>query len=159
MFTGKGEVTQDDIRGSGHLINMARSVIGVWLVQTEAEPDPNGPRIMAVIKSNYGRKPKPIGYEVLSDANGNPKIFYRDAPMPYKEPTKVELCAEWIIDTLETEGKPMQPKELESMAAKEGFKRDCFYTAHKLLEKDRQVVDTHGQKTPENKWKLTTKLP
>ena len=88
MFTGKGEITQDDIRGSGHLINMARSAIGVWLVQTAAEPDPNGPRVMAVIKSNYGRKPKPLGYEVLSDANDNPKNFLWGCAKAIQRPVK-----------------------------------------------------------------------
>lgn len=157
MFTGKGEITQDDIRGSGHLINMARSAIGVWMVQTAAEPDPNGPRVMAVIKSNYGRKPKPLGYEVLSDANDNPMIFFGDAPKPYKEPSKADQCAEWLLDTLEAEEKPMQPKELMAMALQEGFKRDAFYKAHKQLEKEGQVMDTHGQQHPENTWKLIRK--
>jgi len=159
MFTGKGEITQDDIRGSGHLINMARSAIGVWMVQTAAEADPNGPRIMAVIKSNYGRKPKSLGYEVLSDANGNPMIFFGDAPKPYKEPTKAELCAEWITDTLEAEGKPMQPKELEARAAQEGFKRDTFYSAHKFLEKSGRIQNTLGPKVTGNEWRLTPKPP
>jgi hypothetical protein len=159
MFAGKGEITQDDIRGSGHLINMARSAIGVWMVQTAAEPDPNGPRVMAVIKSNYGRKPKPLGYEVLSDANDNPMIFFGDAPKPYKEKSKLELCAELITDTLEAEGKPMQPKELEAIATQEGFKRDSFYAAHKLLEKDGRIENTIGQKITGNEWRLIPKLP
>ena len=155
MLIGKGEITQDDIRGSGHLINMARSAIGVWQVQTEAEPDPNGPRIMAVIKSNYAKKPKPIGYEVLSDVNGNPKIFFGDAPKPYKEPTKTQACAEWMIETLTGEGKPMKPKELETMALQEGFRRGIFYEAHRRLEKDGKIKDTHDNKNPENAWELT----
>jgi len=159
MFTGKGEINQDDIRGSGHVVNMARSAIGVWLVQTGPEPDPNGPRIMAVIKSNYGRKPKPIGYEVLDDANNNPKIFFQDAPKPYKEPTKIQKCAEWIIEALEDLAIPIPPKELEAMAFQEGFKRDTFYGAHRALEKDGRIVDSHGNKHPDNTWMLVgTKL-
>ena len=154
MFTGKGEINQDDIRGSGHVVAMARSVIGVWLVQTGFEPDPNGPRIMAVLKSNFGRKPKPIGYEVLNDANDNPKIFFGDAPKPYKEPTKMELCADWILDVLAEAGEPIQPKELEALAYQAGFKRDTFYAAHRALEKDRRIMDTHGNKDPDNAWTL-----
>jgi KaiC/GvpD/RAD55 family RecA-like ATPase len=154
MFTGKGEINQDDICGSGHVVAMARSVIGVWLVQTGSEPDPNGPRIMAVLKSNFGRKPKPIGYEVLNDANDNPKIFFGDAPKPYKEPTKMEQCAEWVLDTLAEAGEPMPPKELEALAYQAGFKRDTFYAAHRSLEKDRLIKDTHGNKDPDNSWTL-----
>jgi hypothetical protein len=154
MFSSKGEINQDDIRGSGHVVAMARSVIGVWLVQTGPEADPNGPRVMAVLKSNYGRKPKPIGYDVLNDANDNPMISFGDAPKPYREPSKTQLCSEWIVETLTDEGTSMQPKELEVMAFKAGFKRDTFYAAHRLLEKDGLVKDTHGNKNPENAWEL-----
>lgn len=153
MFSGKGEINQDDIKGSSHIVNMARSVMGVWLVQTGPEPDPNGPRLMAVLKANYGKKPKPLGYEVLSDANGNPKMFFVEPPKPYKEPTKIEQCAEWLLDALASAGKPMPPKELESMAAEAGFKRDVLYSAHRKLEKDGRIMDTHGNKSPENCWK------
>ncbi len=154
MFTGKGEITQDDIRGSGHVINMARAAIGVWKVQTDEKPNPNAPRVMAVLKTNYDITPAPLGYEVLRDENGNPKMFFGDAPKPYKEPTKVQKCADWIIATLEEAGEPMQPKELETMAEQEGYKRGNFYDARKLLEKDGRIVDTHGKKIPENKWAL-----
>mgnify|MGYP006921345251 CR=1 FL=1 len=154
VFSGKGEINQDDIRGSGHVVAMARSVIGVWLVQTGPEADPNGPRVMAVLKSNYARKPKPIGYDVLNDANNNPMIFFGDAPKPYREPSKAQMCADWIIETLTDEGSPMQPKELEVLAQKAGFKRDTFYSAHRFLERGGLVKDTHGNKNPENAWAL-----
>jgi hypothetical protein len=147
------------VRGSGHLINMARSVLGVWQVQTTQESDPNAPRMMAVIKSNYGRKPKPIGYEVLSDANDNPKIFFGDAPTPYKEPSKMDSCAELILEALKENKKSMPPKELEALAREEGYKRDTFYAAHRLLEKRGLVSDTLENKNPKNEWKLVKKLP
>jgi len=156
MFTGKGEINQDDIRGSGHVVNMARSVLGVWLVQTGPEPDPNGPRVMAVLKSNYGKKPKPIGYDVLSDANDNPKILFGDPAKPYKEPTKAQQCAEWMLEVLQDAGKPIPPKEFVEMAEKEGFKRGMLYEAHRVLEKNGQIVDTHGQKHPDNTWALSS---
>ena len=156
IFNGKGEINQDDIRGSGHVVAMARSVIGVWIVQTKAEPDPNGTRIMAVLKSSYGRKPKPIGYDVFSDSKSdNPVIVFSEAPKPYKEPTQAELCANWIIESLEEADEPIKPKELEALAQKVGFKRDTFYAAHRKLERERRVKDTLGNKNPENAWQLS----
>lgn len=155
IFNGRGEINQDDIRGSGHVVAMARSVIGVWIVQTKAEPDPNGPRIMAVLKSNYGRKPKPIGYDVFNDSKSdNPVIIFSEAPKPYKEPSQAELCANWILESLEEAGEPIKPKDLESLASKAGFKRDTFYSAHRKLEREGRVKDTLGNKNPENAWKL-----
>lgn len=156
IFNGRGEINQDDIRGSGHVVAMARSVIGVWIVQTKAEPDPNGPRIMAVLKSNYGRKPKPIGYDVFNDPKSdNPVIVFSEAPKPYKEPTQAELCANWIIESLEEADEPIKPRDLESLAQKVGFKRDTFYAAHRRLEREGRVKDTLGNKNPENAWQLT----
>lgn len=155
QINSKGEVNQDEVKGSSHIVNMARSVIGVWQVQTTPEPDTDAPRIMAVLKANYSRKPKPIGYDILNDANDNPKITFLDeAPKPYKEPTKIDLCAEWMIEILAEEGKPMQPKELEALAQKLGFKRDAVYEAHRRLEREKRIMDTHGNKHPDNAWKL-----
>lgn len=155
IFNGRGEINQDDIRGSGHVVAMARSVIGVWIVQTKAEPDPNGPRIMAVLKSNYGRKPKPIGYDVFNDPKSdNPVIVFSEAPKPYKEPTQAELCANWILESLEEADEPIKPRKLEALAQKVGFKRDTFYAAHRKLEREKRVKDTLGNKNPENAWQL-----
>ena len=155
MLNSKGEVNQDDVRGSSHVVNMARSVIGVWQVQTGPEPDPDAPRIMAVLKANYSRKPQPIGYDIFNDADDNPKIIFREeAPKPYKEPTKIDLCGEWMIEILTEEGKPIQPKELETLAQKAGFKRDAIYEAHRRLEREKRIMDTHGNKHPDNAWKL-----
>ena len=39
------------------------------------------------------------------------------------------------------------------LAAEAGFKRDVFYSAHRRLEKDVRIMDTHGNKSPENCWK------
>jgi hypothetical protein len=154
ILNGKGEINQDDIRGSGHVVAMARSVIGVWIVQTKSEPDPNGPRIMAVLKSNYGRKPKPLGYDVFNDQSGNPQIVYSEAPKPYREPTQAELCAEWILEALVEEEEPIKPRDLLEMATKAGFKRDTFYAAHIKLEREKRVKDTLGNKNPDNAWML-----
>lgn len=155
IFNGRGEINQDDIRGSGHVVAMARSVIGVWIVQTKAEPDPNGPRVMAVLKSNYGRKPKPIGYDVFNDPKSdNPVIVFSEAPKPYKEPTQAELCANWILESLEEADEPIKPRDLEALAQKVGFKRDTFYAAHRKLEREGRVKDTLGNKNPDNAWQL-----
>ncbi len=52
-----------DLRGSGHLVAMARSILGMELLKTGGVDDPNGPRLLKVLKTNLGKYPKPLSVE------------------------------------------------------------------------------------------------
>jgi hypothetical protein len=73
----------DDFRGSGHIVAVARSVLGLSVVQTGPEPDRNGPRRLELIKSNLARYPPPIGVEFLPQHPKGVVLKYGAPPEQY----------------------------------------------------------------------------
>jgi len=57
------ELSLDDFRGSSHIVAMARSVIGLSVIPTQAGQGRNGPRKLEIIKTNLGAYPEPLGFE------------------------------------------------------------------------------------------------
>jgi hypothetical protein len=145
-------LTQDDVRGSGHIVAAARSVLGLSLVQTGPETDKNGPRRLEMLKTNLSRYPKPIGCQLVPLHPQGVYWKYGEAPERYRAPTKVDACADWLLATLQEHGEPVKPKDLVELAAEEGYGRAILYKARKLLEG--QVVNTAGRKNPDNRWAL-----
>ena len=163
------------VRGSGHIIAMARSVIGLSVVQDGPEPDRNGPRRLEVVKTNLCRYPKALGvrfeegpschelHELHEEGEGGgasvgsgshsvPFVRYGEAPHAYKEPTQAEACAEWLLELLEEAEEPMRPKEVLALGKEAGFKEGVIYRARKELEGT--VVNTEGKRAPNNRWAL-----
>lgn len=144
------ELSIDDFRGSSHIVAMARSVIGVSVVQTGPDIDPNGPRKLSVLKSNLCRIPDPVSCEFLPMyPSGVIVQWAKDVPKPYKPPTKLEECTRFL-QTLLKDGEPLSPKEIMGMAREEGFSRDLVFQARKELGK--HVQNTGGYKDPSNQW-------
>jgi len=50
------------LSGSGYITQQARVVIGLRVVQTGPEFDPNGPHELKVLKNNPGAYPKLLGF-------------------------------------------------------------------------------------------------
>ncbi len=50
-----------DFRGSGHITAMARTVLGLSVVQTGKTFSLNGPRRLELVKTNLGPYPNPLG--------------------------------------------------------------------------------------------------
>jgi hypothetical protein len=149
IFEGS-EINLDDFRGSGHVTQIARSVLALSVIQTTEEMDRNGPRKLEVLKNNLGASPKPLGFEFVP---GYPKGFvlkWGDAPKKYKPPTKEELCAEWLLEALGEE--PVSLRDLVKLGEPEGFSKALILRAHKKL--GNLIVDTKGPKDPANKWQL-----
>lgn len=145
------ELTQDDLRGSGHIVAMSRSVIGVSVVQTGADIDPNGPRKLSILKTNLCRTPDPVGCEFLPSHNGGVIIHWNEtAPTPYREPTKLDECTKFLENLLRDTGEPISPKEIIAIAREDGFSRDMVFQARKNLGK--HVQNTTGYKDPANQW-------
>lgn len=145
-------VTQDDFRGSGHIIAMSRSVIGLSVIQDSPQPNKNGPRQLEIVKTNLGPYPKPLGVEIKS-LKQNPKyaeIAYGKPPMPYREPNQVELCADWMIKLINEYDQPLKPQEIIELAADEDFSRASVYRAKDLLGD--QLIATGIPRDPTTKW-------
>lgn len=146
---GFSDLSIDDFRGSSHIIAMSRSVLGLSVVQTTSEPNRNGPRKLEVIKTNLAAYPDPIGCELVQmHPTGVYLRYTNDAPKEYREPSKVDQCAEWLAILLR-DGEPLRPKEVVDLAHEEGFSQATVYRARKTLL---NIVDTDGHQSPTNKW-------
>lgn len=138
-----------DLRGSGHIVAMARSIIGV----DQNSHNPNGPRSLSVLKTNLGQKPKPLTVDFQSsDKDSNiANLVYGSGGMPAPEPvTKVDECANWLVEKLI---EPMAYAELKSMAS------DEIKATETTLQRARKqlnglIIDTLGARQPGNKWAL-----
>lgn len=148
---GNQPMSMHDLRGSGHLVAMARCIIG--MDRSYITDDPNGPRIIKSLKNNMGPAPFPIQVE-FNPSESDPKIAQLDyAPMDLFSPTKTLLqqCIEWLIDLLETDGPTDYAKILE-YASDEGFSRATLHRARERL--GFRIIDTLGAKKTGNQWSL-----
>jgi hypothetical protein len=145
-------ITLDDFRGSGHIVQMSRTVIGISVIQTSKERNPNGPRRVDMIATNLTAYPDPIGFNFEPGVNGGPVIVYGDAPQQYHEPTERERAEDFILDALASG--PCSPDEIIESGARKGYSRATIYRAHDNLERAGKVGDTTGNKSPDNQWKL-----
>jgi hypothetical protein len=154
---GKGvtqPVTMHDLRGSGHLVAMARSILGIDIIKTGPEEDLNGPRQLKVLKKNRGKYPKPLSVQ-YRDSPSNPDVAvlsYGPSELFERYPeTLTEKCASWLVDLLEERG-PTPFNEIQALAAQEDFKYWVLIEARQLL--GGKVIDTRGPKRFGNKWAL-----
>jgi hypothetical protein len=133
---------------------MARHIWGLQFVPAGPEPDANAPRRMWVMKTNVGAAPGPIGvhFRPHPDNSDVARITYGEAPKPYKEPTRVEECADWILTQLLDAGEPIRPAELISHGEHDGYYSSLIYRARKELGD--LVTDTHKAQHPHNAWAL-----
>lgn len=146
---GFSDLSIDDFRGSSHIIAMSRSVMGLSVVQTTPERDRNGPRKLEVIKTNLAAYPDPLGCELMPMHPNGVFLRYTDeAPKEYREPSKVDQCAEWLVMLLK-DGEPLRPKEVVDLAQEEGFSQATVYRARKTIS---NIINTDGSQSPSNKW-------
>lgn len=151
------ELSIDDFRGSSHIIAMARTVIGLSVIQTDATPNRNGPRKLEVLKSNLSGYPEALGVEFLPlHPQGVMLQWTGEAPEPYRQPSKQDACAEWLKMVIREAGPDgIRPKELERLGDYEGFSRVLIYRARAGL--DGNIQDTEGRQHPHNAWKWVEK--
>ena len=146
------DLTQDDLRGSSHIVAAGRSILGLSVVQTTQEFDPNGPRKLSVLKMNIGPHPKPIGYEIVSGFPTGYALKWGDAPKPYKQPDKVDLCTEWLLEILAEKDRSI--KELVKLGEDEDFSKGTIIRAR---QKHPDLFrDTKAKRDPGNTWTLAT---
>lgn len=152
ILTFSNALTVDDFRGSSHIIAIARSVLGLSIIQTGPEPDRNGPRRLEIIKTNLARYPAPLGVEFLSLHPTGVLLKYGPAPRPYRPPTKLDQCKSWLEERLAQAAEPLRPADLLPEAEEAGFCRTTLYNARQELG-DR-IRDTKGRKHRGNRWEL-----
>lgn len=145
-------LTVDDFRGSSHIIAMSRSVMGLSIVRTGPESDRNGPRRLEIVKTNLARYPEPMGLEFKPLHPKGAWIEYTsEPPQTYRQPTKTEKCADWLLRLLQESG-ATRPQDVVGQAEAEGFSRRTVYRARSRLGD--HIADTEGPKHPENRWVL-----
>ncbi len=143
-------ITLDDFRGSGHIVAMARSVLGLSVVQNGPQPDSNGPRQLEVIKSNVARLPAPLGFEMLPLAPAGVLLKWGAAPERWQAPTKLDECGAWLADWLHEAGEPLSPQDIIAAAKGLGFSRATVFRAREIL--GAKVKNTAGRRDPNNLW-------
>lgn len=142
----------EDLSGSGYITQQARVVMGLRVVQTGPEFDPNGPRELKVLKSNLGAYPKPLGFSFEPLFPEGAKLKWNNqAPKEYREPTQSDLCSEWLEDTLKENPEGLHPREILKMGFEQGFSRAMIYRARRELSV--HIMNTRGRQAPDNAWK------
>jgi hypothetical protein len=149
------DLTIDDFRGSSHIIAMSRSVMGLNVIKTGPEVDRNGPRKMEIIKTNLGQYPDPLGVEFVPlHPKGATLRWTKAAPKPYQEPSRKNLCSDWLLAFLQEKHEPVRVDVLVDAAEEAGYSRATLYRVRKEMEG--QIVNTLGRQNPENAWALAS---
>ena len=143
-------LSMSDLSGSGHISAMARVIWGLHIVQTESEPNPNGPRRLKMLKTNFGAYEKSLGFTFIAQGESAVIKWLDSSPEDYRAPTKLDKCKEWLLRNLENSEK--KPAELVKAGAEEGFARAMIYQARQELEA--MIENTDGKNSPKNRWRL-----
>lgn len=144
-------LSMEDLSGSAHIIAMARVVWGIHVARTGPKPDPNGPRVFQMIKTNLGPFQPSLGFEFAPlHPKGVCLKWQQEAPKTYREPTKEDVCTAWLLDLLR-DG-PMKPKEVCAKGSLEGFSRTLIYNARSSVRD--QIETSDGKNSPQTQWKL-----
>ena len=141
-----------DLSGSGHIVAMARVVWGLHVLQEGPQPDPNGPRLLKMLKTNLGPYESALGFRFATQPEAGVYLdWLSEAPQNYREPTQLERCAEWLLNLLREQG-AMAPAEVIALGRAAGFSRSLIYRARKHLAG--QVENTNGKQSPHNRWQI-----
>jgi putative DNA primase/helicase len=105
-ITDTDEINVDQVRGSSAIVQTARMV---WAVAWPDNKKPN--RTMSVIKSNLGKYPEPIGFQITDTG-----VTFVEIPQPIKKETKTERAITLLQKLLENG--PIPEKEIEEAFSK-----------------------------------------
>ena len=146
------DLGMEDLSGSGYITQQARVVLGLRVVQTGPEFDPNGPREFKMLKNNLGFYPKPLGFSFAPLHPEGVMLKWDElAPKDYQEPTQLDACKEWLEDLLKENRQGLKPKDVAKIGVEQGFSERTIYRARNELHQ--QIANTHGRQSPENTWK------
>ncbi|MCB0190604.1 MAG: AAA family ATPase [Anaerolineae bacterium] len=147
-------LTMHDLRGSGHIVAMSRSIIGLDSLNLGTD-DPNGPKIIKSLKNNLSKIPFPIRLDFEPNKTEPKLADLRYSTMdlfsrPEEIKSESQRCAEWLTELLE-EGE-MSYIDILAEADQEGFSRYLVDKARESL--GGSIIDTKGSGATGNKWAL-----
>ena len=146
------DLGMEDLSGSGYITQQARVVLGLRVVQTGPEFDPDGPRELKVLKNNLGPYQKALGFRFVPlQPDGVMPKWDTQAPKPYQEPTEMDECKEWLEDFLKTNPDGVKVKDVIEAGQERGLGRRMIFRARQELAS--HVVNTEGRKSPTNRWR------
>lgn len=151
------DLTADDFRGSGHIIAMARSVLGLNIVKTSPDADRNGPRKLDLVKTNLAMYPNPLGCEFVPLHPSGVFLKWGPPPQRYEEPTQGDQVATWLLSLLRESDEPVKPADVIEAGLELGYSESAIYRARKALEG--KIVNTAGRRSPDNMWALSEGQP
>ena len=139
-----------DFRGSSHITAMARTVLGLNVIQNGKQFSLNGPRRLDLVKTNLGNYPESIGIELQRDGD-KVRFIYGAAPA-FDQESPSQSCEQWLIAYLEEHG-PTRPAQVVAAGEKAGFSRPTIYRVRKQLQGI--ICNTNPSfKAPDNAWRL-----
>ncbi len=145
------DLGMEDLSGSSYITQQARVVLGLRVVQTGPELDPNGPRELKVLKTNLGPYHAPLGFEFAPLHPAGVILKWNDRiPQPYREPTEMDGCKSWLEDFLKLYPTGVKVKDVIEAGQEQGFNRSLIYRAR--AEMWQHIANTVGHKSPKNKW-------
>lgn len=144
-------VSIHDFRGSTHIVAMARSVLGLSVVQQPGKQfSLNGPRHVEVVKTNLTTYPDKL--EVRMEQPGGDVVRFAYGPVGASVPDEPSPD-EWLLDYLEVNG-PTAPADVVAAGEQDGFSRATIFRTRKRLGKS--IRDSAGAKKRGNLWQLET---
>lgn len=142
-------VTIHDFAGSGHIIAMARTAIGLSVMQGGGNGfSLKGARRVDLCKT-FEDYPEPLGVSLELLPGGGKRMVYGEAPNA--DTTARQDCGSWLLEYLQANG-PSKVKDVLADALEAGYSRDMVYRARKELEG--RIVNTKGHKHPQNRWAM-----
>lgn len=144
------ELSMDDVRGSGQIIGMSRSVLGLLVVQNADQPDQNGPRLLRVLKSNVSRYPKALGFELVEKDEKAVSLEWGPPSADFGRTSLLAPCKAWLADLLRPGGE-FKPAEVVALAKNAGFSRSTLYQARNALSD--HILSTRAGSDSANTWK------
>ena len=141
-----------DFRGSGHITAMARTVLGLSVIQTGRQFSLNGPRRLDLVKSNLGPYPEGIGLKL--ETNGDQVRFVYGEPVAFEDAQESpgDRCEEWLLSYLEENG-PSKPADVLKAGEAAGFSKSTIYRVRKQLAALIGNTDKNFR-APGNLWQL-----
>lgn len=151
------DLGMEDLSGSGFITQQARVVLGLRVVQTGQEFDPNGPREFKMLKNSIGGYPPALGFSFQPlHPEGVMIKWQSDAPKTYRAPSQKDECMEWLEDFLKVNPDGLSPKQVVEAGNEAGFKRAMIYEARNQL--NTRIQNTAGRQAPGNRWKWSENL-
>jgi RecA/RadA recombinase len=144
-------ISMDDVRGSGHIGAMARSILGLAVIQNNDQPkEGNGAHILCIMKSNISPFPEPLSFELVQKDEKTVILEWVPLPNELNHSSSVGACKGWLRDLLRRRG-VLKPQAVVELAKEAGFSRSILYQARNGLGE--RIESTREKFDPENTWK------